>query len=155
VSGRITTYLDKGLGWTRPVVVACCGACGTELARHPKRHAAERTARRRRCPTCGIRGARRLPGTTSPATDLELARGRRWWPHNRHPHPTSDAPGGGEPRMPNPMLWLIDMGDGSWAVCCMACRLALYRGPKVQADRAFRTHRCEPVVPLGRRRRRR
>ena len=27
-------------------------------------------------------------------------------------------------------LWLIDMGDGTWAVCCMACRLALYRGAK-------------------------
>ena len=25
-------------------------------------------------------------------------------------------------------LWQIDMGDGTWAVCCMACRLALYRG---------------------------
>jgi hypothetical protein len=27
-------------------------------------------------------------------------------------------------------LWLIDMGDGTWAVCCLACRRALYRGPK-------------------------
>jgi hypothetical protein len=27
-------------------------------------------------------------------------------------------------------LWLIDMGDGTWAVCCPACRLALYRGAK-------------------------
>ena len=26
--------------------------------------------------------------------------------------------------------WLIDMGDGTWAVCCMACRIALYRGPR-------------------------
>jgi len=26
--------------------------------------------------------------------------------------------------------WLIDMGDGTWAVCCTACRMALYRGPK-------------------------
>jgi hypothetical protein len=32
--------------------------------------------------------------------------------------------------------WLIDMGDGTWAVCCMACRIALYRGPKAGADRA-------------------
>ena len=23
-------------------------------------------------------------------------------------------------------LWLIDMGDGTWAVCCLACRRALY-----------------------------
>jgi hypothetical protein len=34
------------------------------------------------------------------------------------------------------MTWLIDMGDGTWAVCCMACRIALYRGPKAGADRA-------------------
>jgi hypothetical protein len=49
--------------------------------------------------------------------------------------------------------WLIDMGDGTWAVCCMACRLALYRGPKGGADRAARSHVYEPVLPLGRRRR--
>jgi hypothetical protein len=93
VSGRITTYLDKGLGWTLPVFVACCRSCGTELARHTKQYAAERTARRTRCPACGTRGARRLPGTTSLASDLELASGRRaWsgsrkWPHNRCPTP--------------------------------------------------------------------
>jgi hypothetical protein len=93
VNGRITTYLDRGLGWTKPVVVACCGACGTELARHPNRHAAERAARRCRCPACGTRGAMRLPGTTSLAADLELAKGRRqaWsgrrWPADRHPAP--------------------------------------------------------------------
>jgi hypothetical protein len=46
--------------------------------------------------------------------------------------------------------WLIDMGDGTWAV---ACRLALYRGPKGGADRAARSHYCEPVLPLGRQRR--
>jgi hypothetical protein len=51
--------------------------------------------------------------------------------------------------------WLIDMGDGTWAVCCMACHLALYRGDKRTADRVFTGHRCEPVLPLGRRRRRR
>ena len=49
--------------------------------------------------------------------------------------------------------WLIDMGDGTWAACCMACRLALYRGGKAGADRAARSHSCEPVIPLGRRRR--
>jgi hypothetical protein len=48
---------------------------------------------------------------------------------------------------------LINMGDGTWAVCCMACRLALYRGPKAGADRAAAAHSCEPVLPLGRRRR--
>ena len=51
--------------------------------------------------------------------------------------------------------WQIDMGDGTWAVCCLACRLPLYRGDKRTADRIFAGHRCEPVVPLGRRRRRR
>ena len=50
-------------------------------------------------------------------------------------------------------LWQIDMGDGTWAVCCMACRRALYRGPKRTADRVFASHRCEPVLPLSRRRR--
>jgi hypothetical protein len=160
VSGRITLHLDRGLGWTLPVFVACCRHCGTELARHPDQHAAERAARRRRCPACGTRATRRLPGTTSLATDLALATSwralaRRWrWPHDRHPHPGSDAPEGGESRMPNRTLWLVDMGDGSWAVCCLACRLAPYRGPKPQAERVFRGHRCEPVVPLGRRRRR-
>ena len=51
--------------------------------------------------------------------------------------------------------WQIDMGDGTWAVCCTACRLPLYRGDKRTADRVFAGHRCEPVVPLGLRRRRR
>ena len=55
--------------------------------------------------------------------------------------------------MPHRNLWLIDMGDGTWAVCCTACRLALYRGPKPIADRTLARHRCEPVIPLGRRRR--
>jgi DNA-directed RNA polymerase subunit RPC12/RpoP len=93
VSGRITIYLDPGLGWTRPVVVACCRTCGTELARHPKQAVAERAARRTRCPACGSRAARRLPGTTSLTTDLTLARGqrapagRRRWPPARHPAP--------------------------------------------------------------------
>jgi hypothetical protein len=93
VSGRITLHLDKGLGWTKPVVVACCRACGTELARHPKQQVAERTARCRRCPGCGTRAARRLPGTTSPATDLALVAGwwalagRRRWPPDRQPAP--------------------------------------------------------------------
>jgi hypothetical protein len=50
-------------------------------------------------------------------------------------------------------IWLIDLGDGTWAVSCMACRIALYRGPKAGADRAARTPDCEPVVPLGHRRR--
>ena len=86
MSSRITLHLDKGLGWTKPLTVACCAVCGTELARHPNPDRALRAARRRRCPICGTRGARRLPGTTSPATDLALAKGprrlsgRRRWP---------------------------------------------------------------------------
>jgi hypothetical protein len=39
------------------------------------------------------------------------------------------------------------MGDGTWSVCCMACRIALYRGPKAGADHAAVNHYCEPVVP--------
>ena len=84
MNGRIVLYLDRGLGWTKPLFVAGCGDCGTELARSTSQAMAERTARRTRCPACGTRTARRLPGTTSPATDLalarrgELARRRRW-----------------------------------------------------------------------------
>ena len=52
-------------------------------------------------------------------------------------------------------LWLIDLGDGTWAVCCMACRVTLYRGAKPVADRVLASHRCEPVIPLRRPRRRR
>jgi DNA-directed RNA polymerase subunit RPC12/RpoP len=77
VSGRILLHLDPGLGWNKPLVVACCGDCGTELARHPNPDRAIRAASRRRCPACGTRAARRLPGTTSLTTDLALARGRR------------------------------------------------------------------------------
>ena len=51
--------------------------------------------------------------------------------------------------------WQIDMGDGTWAVCWGGGGGALYRGDKRTADRVFAGHRCEPVVPLGRRRRRR
>jgi DNA-directed RNA polymerase subunit RPC12/RpoP len=91
VIGRITTHLDRGLGWTKPVVVACCGTCGTELARNTNQAKAERAARRRRCPDCGTRSARRLAGTTSLATDLELVAGwralaaPRRWPHDLQP----------------------------------------------------------------------
>src|SRR5512132_414179 len=75
MSGRITLHLDPGLGWTKPLTVACCATCGTELARHPNHDRAIRAAHRRRCPGCGTRTARRLAGTTSPATDLALSRG--------------------------------------------------------------------------------
>jgi hypothetical protein len=172
VSGRIVLHLDRGLGWTAPLFLACCRDCGTELARHRDRAAAARAAGRRRCPTCGTRTARRLPGTTSPATDLALTRGLPGHPPDRRPDP---AQGGMPPTPPPPprsrprtvrshrrrpvvargSTWQIDMGDGTWAVCCMACRLALYRGDKRTADRVFAGHRCEPVVPLGHRRRRR
>ena len=148
--GRIALHLDPGLGWTKPLVVACCAVCGTELARNRSQDAAARAARHVRCPTCGSRAARRLPGTTSPATDLALTRRR---PRRRHS--ASTTPPWEESDMAYRSLWQIDMGDGTWAVCCMACRIALYRGPKAGADPAVRGHRCEPVVPLGRRRRRR
>jgi hypothetical protein len=80
VSGRILLHQDPGLGWTKPLVVACCAVCGAELARHRNSDRALRAAHRRRCPACGTRTARRLPGTTSPTTDLALAR--------RGDHPT-------------------------------------------------------------------
>jgi hypothetical protein len=77
MNGRIAIHLDPGLGWTPPLFLASCGDCGTELARSTNQAAAERAAGRTRCPVCGTRTARRLPGTTSPATDFALARGRR------------------------------------------------------------------------------
>jgi DNA-directed RNA polymerase subunit RPC12/RpoP len=176
MSGRIVLRLDAGLGWTKPVFVAGCGACGAELARRTDQAAATRAAGRTRCPACGSRTARRLPGTTSPATDLDLTRGLRGAPARQRrpldhhpqpsqggmppatrPHPRSRSLGssGRSPVMARRSLWQIDMGDGTWAVCCMACRLALFRGPKPTADRVFAGHRCEPVVPLARPRRRR
>jgi hypothetical protein len=176
VRGRIVLRLDKGLGWTAPLFVACCAACGTELARHPDQATAKRAAGRSRCPDCGTRTARRLPGTTSPATDLALARGvagglgRRWWPPvlrldhaqggmppatRARPRPRSYPLRSSRrsPVMARGSTWQIDMGDGTWAVCCMACRVALYRGTKRTADRVFASHRCEPVIPHSRRRR--
>jgi hypothetical protein len=89
ISGRITLHLDKGLGWTAPLFVAGCGDCGTELARSTDPAAAKRAAGRRRCPACGTRAARRLPGTTSLSTDLALARGRRGFVGRRR---TPDRP---------------------------------------------------------------
>jgi DNA-directed RNA polymerase subunit RPC12/RpoP len=81
VSGRIVIHLDKGLGWTAPVFVAGCGDCGTELAASTDQATAERAAARTRCPGCGTRAARRLPGTTSLASDL--VGGHRRWPSTR------------------------------------------------------------------------
>jgi DNA-directed RNA polymerase subunit RPC12/RpoP len=91
MSGRITLQLNPGLGWTKPLTVAGCAVCGTELARHPNPDRALRAAHRRRCPACGTRSPARLPGTTSLAADLALARGRpaplrrRRWPPARYP----------------------------------------------------------------------
>jgi hypothetical protein len=104
MSGRIVLRLDAGLGWTKPLYVACCRDCGTQLARHPNQTAAIRAAGRRSCPACGTRVARRLAGTTSPATDLALTRGLRGAPVGQrqppaqHPHPTQ----GGRPPVPIP-----------------------------------------------------
>jgi hypothetical protein len=89
VSGRIALHLDKGLGWTKPVFVASCRDCGAELARHPNQATATRAAGRRRCPGCGTRAARRLPGSTSPTTDLALASGRQGPPGRRRRPPRS------------------------------------------------------------------
>ena len=89
--GRIAVHLDQGLGWTAPVFVAGCGDCGTELAWSTDQAVAERTAHRTRCPICGARTARRLPRTTSLASDLAVVRGRREltgrraWPPARRP----------------------------------------------------------------------
>jgi hypothetical protein len=91
VSGRIVLHLDQGLGWTKPLAVGSCATCRVELARHPNPDRALRAARRRRCPGCGTRSARRLPGTTSLVADLALAQGRpapvsrRRWPPLRRP----------------------------------------------------------------------
>jgi hypothetical protein len=93
--GRIALRLDRGLGWTKPLVVASCGVCGVELARSTDPAAAARAAGRRRCPACGTRVARRLPGTTSLTTDLAVAGGRPVLPgrprrprnHDRIPRP--------------------------------------------------------------------
>jgi hypothetical protein len=99
VRGRIVLQLDRGLGWTKPLVVACCGICGAELARHRIADRALRAARRRRCPACGTRSAARLPGTTSLAADLALVQGqppplgRRGWPPARHVVPRSRRAG--------------------------------------------------------------
>jgi hypothetical protein len=100
VSGRIVLHLDKGLGWTAPVFVAGCGDCGTELARNTSQAVAERTGRRTRCPACGTRTARRLPGTTSLAADIALSRGWRGfagrrWPHDWRPALCSQRAGRG------------------------------------------------------------
>jgi hypothetical protein len=76
MSRQITVYIDPGLGWTKPLFVAGCGDCGTELARSTNQTTAERAAARTRCPSCGSRTAHRLPGTTSPASDLAVATGR-------------------------------------------------------------------------------
>ena len=93
MSGRIVLHFDQGLGWTKPQVVACCVVCGAELTRHLNPDRAMRAAHRQRCPACGTRSTRRLPGTTSLAADLARARGqptplsRRGWPPVRHPTP--------------------------------------------------------------------
>jgi hypothetical protein len=103
VRGRIVLRLDRGLGWTKPLLVAGCGVCGTELARHSDPAAAARAAGRRRCPACGTRVARRLPGTTSLSTDLALAGGARCSPAaHAGPAATTASPDpfaleGGEP----------------------------------------------------------
>ena len=107
MSGRIVLYLDRGLGWTKPLVVADCGMCGAELARHPNPDRALRAARRRRCPACGTRSSRRLPGTTSLAADLALVQGRRRRCAGAVGRPpASPVLEGGESPMPASPTWL-------------------------------------------------
>jgi hypothetical protein len=68
-------------------------------------------------------------------------------PSSHHPalrRPTLE----GSPTMLDATLWQVDMGDGTWAVCCLACQQPLFRGAKAEADRVFDSHTCEPIVPL-------
>jgi hypothetical protein len=44
--------------------------------------------------------------------------------------------------------WQVDMGDGTWAVCCLACQQPLFRGSKAEADQVFDSHTCEPIDPV-------
>ena len=44
-------------------------------------------------------------------------------------------------------LWEINMGDGSWTVCCLVCQRTLFRGAKARADQVFDTHLCPPIQP--------
>jgi len=53
-----------------------------------------------------------------------------------------------EPLMLDATLWQVDLGDGTWAVCCLTRQASLYRGAKPGAVRVSETHACEPVVPL-------
>jgi hypothetical protein len=47
------------------------------------------------------------------------------------------------------ITWLIDMGDGTWAVSCLACRIALYRGPKGWRRARRRPPLLRTRPPLG------
>jgi hypothetical protein len=49
-------------------------------------------------------------------------------------------------------IWQINMGDGTWSVCCMGCRTSLYRGTERRAARVANRHTC---APIGERRHRR
>lgn len=46
-------------------------------------------------------------------------------------------------------IWTIDMGDGTWSVCCMGCRRPLFRGPERRATRAANRHRCPGLRRRG------
>jgi hypothetical protein len=55
--------------------------------------------------------------------------------------------------MPARPTWMLDMGDGTWAVSCSRCQCSLYHGHSQRhANRVFNNHRCEPAVVAGRRR---
>ena len=107
MSGRIVLHLDQGLGWTKPLVVAGCGVCGAELARHPNPDRALRAARRRRCPACGTRSAGGCPGRPAwPPTSPWSAAGRSRWAAAAGRPPATPPPdlseGGETPACPHP-----------------------------------------------------
>ena len=103
MSGRIALHLDRGLGWTKPLVVACCGVCGAELARHPNPAGPCGPPAGRRCPACGTRSARRLPGhQTSQPGRRPRPRPAPWSAAGRSPGPSPLA--AGPPLHPRPAL---------------------------------------------------
>jgi hypothetical protein len=54
--------------------------------------------------------------------------------------------------MPNRMLWLVDMGDGTWAVCCLACRLPCTAAPNPEQSApstATAVSRSSPSAAAG------
>jgi hypothetical protein len=53
--------------------------------------------------------------------------------------------------MPARLTWLVDMGDGTWAVSCSRCELFLFRGALRHANRVYREHSCPSAIVAARR----